>query len=109
MKQLCQLGDSGVGAIVASSEHCPRSRYYPGQILIYPMLDHLTPTVAPVAKSQLSISADEIRTFRGARMASSISEERLPYVVPKLLKESAWLTPCYINVGALDLFAGESF
>lgn len=104
------MGDSGGGAIVASAAIVARDRgiALAGQILIYPMLDHRPSKVDPAVESLVSISAGEISTCWGARLASPIHEDRLPYAVPALIKEYTGLAPCYIDVGDLDLFASEN-
>ncbi|MBB5607284.1 MULTISPECIES: alpha/beta hydrolase [unclassified Janthinobacterium] len=108
------MGESAGGGLAAMLALLARDRAeyrLAGQVLIYPMLDPRTGSVAaPVqnpSTGEFVWTASHNQFAWSALRGVTFKDEWQPYFAPALVPDLAALPPTFIAVGALDLFLEE--
>jgi acetyl esterase/lipase len=105
--RLAVMGDSAGGGLAAGVCLLARDRGGPpvaAQLLIYPMLDDRTRAAGPAGSTLLTWSYDDNVTGWGALLGDTDPDG---YAAPARAQDVTGLPPTYLDVGGLDIFAGE--
>jgi acetyl esterase/lipase len=109
--RIAVMGESAGGGLAAAVALLARDRRTPlaRQVLVAPMLDDRTTTPDPNLVPFALWSYEDNRIGWSALLGTAIdSDEVSPYAAPARAERLDGVAPAYIEVGALDIFRGES-
>lgn len=114
-QRIVVMGHSAGGGLAAALAIMARDRQqYPiaAQVLVYPMLDHRTgsagsPYSNPNTGTFSWLPAQNQFCWACLRGGYRLDDERVGWFSPALEQELGGLPPCFLSVGALDLFVDE--
>ena len=104
------MGDSAGGGLAAATTLVVRDRGGPAiarQVLVYPMVDDRTTSVAPALAPFLTWSLEDNETGWRALLGERFGGDVPEHAAPARARKLSGLPPAYIEVGQLDLFCDE--